>query len=146
MKPMLWVEYSRKTMQAYEKAGKPLCAELGISQTAFDILLFLANNPSRNTAKDIVELRGFKANLVSINVDKLVREGFLERTEDPQDRRRTLLSCTPKATPIVQRGLELQEQFYSRLLSGVSEDAIAVMRSTVQTVFNNIDEIWREQP
>lgn len=146
MKPMLWVEYSRKTMQAYEKAGKPLCAELGIPQTAFDILMFIANNPARNTAKDIVELKGLKANLVSVNVDKLVREGFLERTEDPQDRRRTLLSCTPKATPIVQRGLELQEQFYSRLLSGVSEDAIAVMRSTVQTVFNNIDEIWREQP
>ena len=35
--------------------------------------------PDYKTARDIVEVRHIKANLVSMNVDKLVQEGYLER-------------------------------------------------------------------
>ena len=65
------IEFSIKTAQAYNAVCKPLCQELGLSQTALDILLFLANNPDYKTARDIVEVRHIKANLVSMNVDKL---------------------------------------------------------------------------
>lgn len=146
MQPMLWLEYSRKTMQAYGKVSKPLCAELGIPQTAFDILMFLANNPLHNTAKDIVERKRLKANLVSINVDKLVQEGYLDRKTDKSDRRRVLLFCTPKAEPIISKGLKLQECFYNRLLSNVPEDSIETMKAAIQTIFKNIDDIWRQEP
>ena len=71
------IEFSIKTSQAYNAVCKPLCQELGLSQTALDILLFLANNPDYKTARDIVEVRHIKANLVSMNVDKLVQEGYL---------------------------------------------------------------------
>ena len=77
------IEFSIKTAQAYNAVCKPLCQELGLSQTALDILLFLANNPDYKTARDIVEVRHIKANLVSMNVDKLVQEGYLERFSAP---------------------------------------------------------------
>ena len=51
------IEFSIKTAQAYNAVCKPLCQELGLSQTALDILLFLANNPDYKTARDIVEVR-----------------------------------------------------------------------------------------
>ena len=73
----LSMEFSRKVSLAYGEACKPLCRELNLPQTAFDILLFLANNPAYSTAADIVEIRKIKANLVSVNVDKLVRDGYL---------------------------------------------------------------------
>ena len=73
------IEYAYKILQVYGALCKPLCQEIKMPQTAFDILMFLANNPLYNTARDIVEIRKIKANLVSINVDKLVQEGFLER-------------------------------------------------------------------
>ena len=69
------IEISFKTAQAYSAMCKPLCQELRLPQTAFDILMFLANNPDRRTASDIVEFRHIKANLVSMNVDRLVKEG-----------------------------------------------------------------------
>ena len=56
------IEFSIKTAQAYNAVCKPLCQELGLSQTALDILLFLANNPDYKTARDIVEVRHIKAN------------------------------------------------------------------------------------
>lgn len=73
------VEFANKTGLVYSAVCKPLCQKLHLPQTAFDILMFLANNPSYTTASDIVEVRHIKANLVSVNVDKLVQEGFLER-------------------------------------------------------------------
>lgn len=48
------IEISFKTAQAYSAMCKPLCQELKLPQTAFDILMFLANNPDCTTARDIV--------------------------------------------------------------------------------------------
>ena len=70
--------------------------ELKLPQTAFDILMFLANNPDYKTASDIVEVRKIKANLVSVNVEKLVRDGYLERKAVEGDRRKVELICTKK--------------------------------------------------
>ena len=75
----LGIEFSRKLALAYNAVCKPLCRELGLSKTAFDILMFLGNNPAYKTARDVVELRCLKANLVSVNVDRLVQEGYLIR-------------------------------------------------------------------
>jgi DNA-binding MarR family transcriptional regulator len=81
------MEFANKTALAYSAVCKPLCQELGLPQTAFDILLFLANNPTYKTASDIVEVRHIKANLVSVNVDKLVHEGLLTRCQMPKANR-----------------------------------------------------------
>ena len=39
------IEFGRKTAAAYAALCKPLCQKLHLTQTAFDILMFLANNP-----------------------------------------------------------------------------------------------------
>ena len=69
------LEFARKIRLAYNEYCKSLCKEIHMPQTAFDILMFLGNNPECKTARDIVEIRKIKANLVSVNVDKLVKEG-----------------------------------------------------------------------
>ena len=89
------LEFARKTALAYNVICKPLCRELGVTQTAFDILMFLANNPDHKTARDIVEIRHIKANLVSVNVDRLVQEGCLVRKPVKGDRRNCLLYTSP---------------------------------------------------
>ena len=64
MRKKVSIEFAHNFFQAYCIQCRSLCRELRMPQTAFDILMFLANNPDYNTAKDIVELRGLKANLV----------------------------------------------------------------------------------
>ena len=73
------VESAKTVLSAYSEVCKPLCREYGLSQTALDILMFLGNNPKYKTAGEIVEVRRIKANLVSVNVDRLVNEGYLIR-------------------------------------------------------------------
>ena len=75
----LKIEFARKMALAYTAVCRPLCQEMKLPQTAFDILMFLYNNPEYKTARDIVEIRNIKANLVSVNVEKLVQDGYIER-------------------------------------------------------------------
>ena len=116
------IEFAEKLSKAYSETCKPLCHELNIPQTAFDILLFLANNPEYKTARDIVEIRKIKANLVSVNVDKLVNEGYLERKSVEGDRRKVNLICTESQKEIIQEGQKLQQSFVEKLFEGMDED------------------------
>lgn len=61
------IEFVQKFNLAYNAMCKPLCQQLKLPQTAFDILMFFGNNPEYHTASDVVEIRRIKANLVSVN-------------------------------------------------------------------------------
>ena len=89
--------HANKMTQAYHIMLTPLCKETGLPPLAMDILLFLANNPEHNTAKDICRMRGHKSGIVSVHVERLVNDGLLERQEMPGDRRQTRLVCTEQA-------------------------------------------------
>ena len=135
------MEFAIKTAQAYNAVCKPLCQELKLPQTAFDILMFLANNLDRRTASDIVEVRKLKANLVSVNVDRLVQEGYLRREAVAGDRRKTLLIGTEKARSVVERGREVQNRFLERLLDHTDEAQRAAFFATLETMSKNLDAI-----
>ena len=137
------IEFAHNFYQAYSNCCKPICRELGMTQTAFDILMFLANNTDYNTAKDIVELRGLKANLVSVNVDRLVREGYLVRRDFPGDRRKTSLICTGKAQPVIDRGRELQNSFFEKIFQDVDEASRENFYQVMRTVEHNLSTIMR---
>lgn len=135
------IENAYKILQVYGALCKPLCQEIKMPQTAFDILMFLANNPEYSTARDIVEIRKIKANLVSINVDKLVQEGFLERQSIANDRRKTKLICTEKAQPIIDKGHKLQENFIEKLFENIDENSREIFKRTIENIEINLDNI-----
>lgn len=135
------MEFAQKLVVAYNAALKPLSKELRLPQTAMDILLFLANNPEYRTASDIVEIRKLKANLVSVNVDRLVKEGYLRRQAVEGDRRKTELLCTEKAQPVIVRGREVQDAFRERLLSRTEESQREAFFATVEIMSENLDAI-----
>lgn len=143
MKPS--IIFARKTALAYNAICKPLCQELGLPQTAFDILLFLANNPTYKTARDIVEIRHIKANLVSVNVDRLVQEGYLSRQAVAGDRRMTELICTEKAQSVILRGQKLQEEFSERLFNNIDNDMKESFFATISLIEKNLDIILEEE-
>lgn len=139
------LETAKKFSLAYRQMCKPLCRELGLPQTAFDILMFLGNNPAYKTARDIVEIRRIKANLVSVHVDRLVREGYLERQQVPGDRRKTELLCTDKAQPVIVKGRLLQENFFEKLYDGMSREERDAFSAALHRIGENLDAILEEE-
>lgn len=135
------IEFAGKISQAYALVCKPLCHELKIPQTAFDILMFLANNPEYKTASEIVEVRKIKANLVSVNVEKLVAEGYLVRKSVEGDRRKVQLLCTEKAENIIEKGRALQEHFVQQLFENMDDETKQILQKGMQQMQENIDKI-----
>ena len=138
------MEFAQKTALAYHAVCKPLCQKLGLTQTAFDILMFLANNPGCRSARDIVEIRHIKANLVSVNVDRLVREGYLARRTAENDRRKIELTCTPRAQPVIEQGRTMQKAFFQHLLEGMDEGTQTVFFAAIEIIDRNMDALLKE--
>lgn len=139
------IEFPNKMAHAYSVICKPLCQEMKLPQTAFDILMFLSNNPQYKTARDIVEVRKIKANLVSINVDKLVKEGYLERREVAGDRRKTELVCTSQADSIIEKGRLVQKDFKDILFNNMEDSMKEILFKGMEIMENNLDRILEDQ-
>ena len=137
------VELTKKFMAAYKAAQKKVCKAWNVPEVSLDILLFLANNPEYTTARDIVEVRSIKANLVSQHVDRMVRDGYLCRKEVQGDRRKRDLSLTEKAMPIIEAGRRMQTDFFETLFHGISEEEKRTFFETMDIMSRNMDKILK---
>lgn len=135
----------RSYIEAYGHFCKPLCRELELPLMAFDILMFLANCPESCTAKEISQNRGFKENILSVNINKLVNEGYLERRAVEGDRRKVRLECTQKALPIIERGRRLQEEFDREIRVGLTGEELEVCQHCLDIVGQNARRITQTE-
>lgn len=136
--------HANQLVEAYHSALQPICRETGLPPMAVDILMFFANHPKENTGGEVCRFRGLKPGIVSVHVDRLVKEGLLERREEPGDRRKTRLYCTEKAQPLIEEGWELQKKFAEQLLSGLTEEQIAAFKLCLATMDENIARIRKD--
>ena len=118
--------YAKRFEEAYTTVMRPLTVELKMAQPPVDILLFLANNPGMDTARDICTYRHLKPSIVSFHVDNLVQQGYLERQDIPEDRRKCGVVCTDKAAPVIRRGRAVQETFSRQLTEGLTPEELEI--------------------
>lgn len=132
---------SVKIDSAYTVLCRKVLKEFKISQTSFDILMFLRNNPDQYTARDISKLKNIKPNVVSLHVDEMVNDGYLERQNVEGDRRKVKLVYTEKAVPIIKRGHEIQKEFLKSLLNGLTENDLEGFMHCFNVISENADII-----
>ena len=96
--------------------------------------MFLENNPEFCTAQQISEFRNIKKNLVSVHVEKLVTAGYLQRGTVDGDRRKVALSCTEKARPVLDAGLEMQRTFIQTLTQGIPEEHMNIYKGILESM------------
>lgn len=138
MNPIDFISISTKAMKAYETFCQPVCKKYQLSQTSFDVLMFLANNPEYNTARDICEIRGIRTGIASVAVDLLVKSGYIQRQPDASDRRITRLILTEKSEEIVQSGRLSQREFGMQMTAGISKEEMDAYMKTAQKFRANI--------
>lgn len=109
----------------------------GLSMREVHVLLFLANNPDYDTARDVTVLRGISKSQVSQAVELLAAEGFLARTPDPADRRMVHLSITTEGQPLARECQAIQEHCAAQLLTGLTPEQTAQLEQLLETVLDN---------
>ena len=145
------LSYTR-LLQFYKQFGKfydrqfgDFSARTGLSMREIHVLLFLANNPGYDTARDISELRGLSKSQVSQAVELLAAEGFLQRTPDESDRRVVHLSITPAGLPLARECQTIQTACGQRLLAGLSEEQEQQLALLLGTVLDNGSHLTEEE-
>lgn len=102
-----------------------------------DVISFLRNNPQKDTAADIVELRMLSKGAVSKAVEVLVQRSLLERIPDGKDRRKIHLRLKPEANPITENIDEVRAEFLDTILEGFSKEEVEMQVSLNQRLFEN---------
>lgn len=138
MSALKMIAIGRKLANIYAGLSTPICRKYGINQTCFDVLLFCANNPQNNTARDICAIRGIKSGIASVAVETLITGGYMQRENDSSDRRIRRLFPTEKAAPIITEGRDMQSRFAVMLRSGITQEELASFERMTDKLEENI--------
>lgn len=131
----------RRINKLHESMLKDACTKYRLSLIEATIISFLYNNPEKDTAADIVELRMLQKGNVSQAVESLSRKGLLKRDADQTDRRRIHLSLTAKAEPVTRFIAEVQAQFLEEIFMGISTEARKTFDEVNRQVAQNLQNI-----
>lgn len=129
--------FSQSFGKFYERQFLPVLRETGLTMREVHVLLFLANNPGFDTAREITLLRGLSKSQVSQAVELLAAEGLLRREPDGGDRRVVHLAITDLGEPLARRCQDLQAECAGRLLEGLTPEEAAQFRRLLETVLDN---------
>ncbi len=114
----------RRIVKLYDGMLKPVCGRYGLTPMEAAVVSFLFNNPGKDTAADIVEIRMLSKSNVSQAVESLIRKSLLQRRQDTGDRRRIHLSLTPESAPITREIEAVREDFRRQIFRGFSEEEV----------------------
>ena len=127
----------RSLFRLYDKMLKKVCTEHDLTVIEADIISFLQNNPGKDTAADIVELRMLSKGAVSKAVEALIQKSLLEREPDKEDRRKIHLRLCALAGPVTESINEVREEFLSTILEGFSGEELETYTEFLRRVFTN---------
>ena len=136
---------SQGMKKLYGKLFEPLLTQYALTQLEMDILLFLANNPQWDTARDIVELRHLTKSHVSMGIESLVRRGILERFYRDGNRKTIHLRLLPAAWEIARQGQAIQRQYSELLVADFSPEEKALLDGFLDRIARNVNHALAKQ-
>lgn len=100
--------------------------------------MFLSNNPQWNTARDIVEYRGFSKGYISKAVESLLAKELIGIKTSRTDRRYQHLEICPKAAEAIQILSKAQKEFIGKIVSCIGEEDANAFTKTTQKLLDNM--------
>jgi DNA-binding MarR family transcriptional regulator len=95
-------------------------SELELTFTQFKALMLLAHEPEALSVKDVSDRLGISFPAASRAVEPLVKRGFVERAEDPVDRRVKRVRTTKDGDRLVERLIATRIESFEQMLEGFS--------------------------
>lgn len=113
-----WMDaFMHRSMSGWNHFAK----STGLSMPQFSILMQLHHKGSCGMS-EISDRFDITAPAASQLVDKLVHAGYLERAEDPSDRRAKLLTLSTRGGELIKQGIEERYRWMDDLATRLSVD------------------------
>lgn len=113
--------------------------ELGLTRAQWSVLMHLLRNDGAQQ-KCLAELLDIAPISLSGLLDRLERDGWVERHDDPDDRRAKRVHLTPKVEPVMESLLALGGQVREGALKGLSSGEREQLNALLQRVRRNLGE------
>ncbi len=126
------LQAQRALMEAIHATADPAWLHLDLTMGQLKALFALTD--AALTVGQVADLMGLSKPTASLLVDRLVHLGLVERTEDPQDRRRTRVRLTAAGRDRAARLREGGEERWRSLLGQLSADDLAAWTQGVQAL------------
>ena len=109
-------------------AGDALTEPVGLTAAQWQVLGFLEDGPA--TAAEVARRRGLRRQSVQETVNRLLRNGMLDRTPNPADARAPLLTLTRRARAALRELGEVQVVWAEEIATEVPlEDLETTLRT-----------------
>ncbi len=113
-----WMDvFMHRSMRGWNHYAK----STGLSMPQFSILMQLHHKGPCGMS-EVSERFDISAAAASQLVDKLVQAGYLERAEDPNDRRAKLLTLSVKGGDLIKQGVEERYRWMDDLVNTLSAE------------------------
>lgn len=122
----------------YDQSLEPVCKKYKLTRMELDILLFLGNHPSFDTATEIVERRKLAKSHVSISIKALERRHYLERIYLDGNRKTAHLRLLPPAREAVGEGQTAQRDFFAAVFRSFTKEEQAAFENALDRIAQNV--------
>lgn len=130
----------QKLKQLYGNMITDVGKKYDMSRIEVDILLFLSNNPTCDTAKDIVEIRQIAKSYVSKTVEYLVEKEMILPVLDKEDRRKVHLKVSKKAGEVVKEARKVQKDYLKIIYKDITTEEKNILKISMEKVARNVEE------
>ena len=109
----------------------------GLTRAQWSVLAHLRRNDGVQQ-QTLARLMDISPMTLARHVDRLEGEGWVERREDPEDRRAKRLYLASKSSPKITQLQRLAEKLMKQALAGISTEEQAVAISVLERISNNL--------
>lgn len=122
-----------------EHAWLDALTELGLSHAGLIVLHLLDAGPTSQV--ELAGLARVEAQTMSRTIDRLEREGFVERHPDAADRRRRVVERTPSGAEVFERARRIEAELFPDV-----PDISALRTALLGIIGSSSSTRWRDDP
>lgn len=114
---------------------------LGLTDASWPPLIYLAQAGGGLTQRELAARIGIDGSSLVRLIDQHAQAGWIERHEDPQDRRAWRLHLTREGQALVRRIRQALDRTEARMLDGIDEPALAATLQSLDRIAANIEAL-----
>lgn len=124
---------ARRLGQRFDKSAE----QVSLSRARYGLIAAVARYPGA-TQRQLAKMLEVTEVVAGRMVERLCLDGYLERREDPADRRGHLVYLTPVAEPVLATMREIAESNENQAFVGVDDAELAMLDRILKKIAGNI--------
>lgn len=132
------------TKKLYAISLEPVYKQYDLTKMELDILLFLANNPEYDSAKDIIERRQLAKSHVSTSIKSLIEKEYLKPAYLHNNKKTVHLILLDSSIEIIKAGQLAQKKFIETIFKDFTKTEKQIIINSFSKISQNANNALKE--